>query len=82
MASSQEFPSHLIAGARSLSGVYQERFTLHILLGKPKESKLQTAYIQAQNILHKMPCKHEFVQEDEAENFAEGLKNGIKEHDE
>ncbi len=29
-----------------------------------------------------MPCEHEFVQEDEAEEFAEALKNEIKEHGE
>jgi hypothetical protein len=57
-----------------------ERFTLHLLMGKPGESKLQTAYVQAQNILNKMPVKHEFVQEDEAEEFAESLTNEIKEH--
>lgn len=58
----------------------QEKFTLHLLMGKPRESKLQTAFIQAQNILNKMPVKHEFVQEDEAEEFAESLTNEIKEH--
>jgi type IV secretory pathway VirD2 relaxase len=57
-----------------------EQFALHLLMGKPRESKLQTAYVQAQNILHKMPVKHEFVQEDEAEQFAESLTNEIKEH--
>ena len=57
-----------------------ERFALHLLMGKPRESRLQTAYVQAQNILHKMPVKHEFVQEDEAEKFAESLTNEIKEH--
>ncbi len=29
-----------------------------------------------------MPCEHEFVQEEEAEEFAEALKNEIKEHGE
>jgi len=29
---------------------------------------------------HKMPCEHEFVQEEEAEEFAEALKKEIKEH--
>jgi hypothetical protein len=58
----------------------KEQFTLHFLLGKPRESKLQTAYVQAQNILNKMPVRHEFVQEDEAEEFAEALANEIKEH--
>lgn len=60
----------------------QERFTLHVLFGKPRDSKLQTAYIQAQNILNKMPCKHEFVEEDEAEQFADALKKEIDEHGE
>ncbi len=58
----------------------RETFTLHMLMGKPCDSKLQTAYVQAQNILNKMPVKHEFVQEDEAEQFAESLTNEIKEH--
>ena len=58
----------------------QEKFSLHLLMGKPREGKLQTAFIQAQNILNKMPVKHEFVQEDEAEEFAESLTNEIKEH--
>ena len=58
----------------------QEKFALHLLMGKPRESKLQTAFVQAQNILNKMPVKHEFVQEDDAEEFAESLTNEIKEH--
>lgn len=37
-------------------------------------------YVQAQNILNKMPVRHEFVQEDEAGEFAEALANEIKEH--
>ena len=58
----------------------KEQFTLHLLMGKPSERNLQTAYVQAQNILNKMPVKHAFVQEDEAEQFAESLANEIKEH--
>jgi len=51
-----------------------------MLMGMPREDKLQTAYVQAQNILNKMPVKHEFVQEDEAEQFAESLTSEIKAH--
>lgn len=58
----------------------KERFALHLLMGKPREGKLQTAFLQAQNILHKMPVKHEFVQEDDADAFADSLTNEIKEH--
>ncbi len=57
-----------------------EKFELHVLLGKPQEPKLQSAYIKAQNILHKMPTKHELVQESEAEQFAEFLKREIEQH--
>ncbi len=60
----------------------EEKFKLHLMFGRPRDPKLQTAFIQSQNILHKMPCEHEFVQEDEAEEFAEALKNEIKEHGE
>jgi hypothetical protein len=57
-----------------------ETFRIHILLGKPRDAKLQAAYVQAKNILHKMPGKPEIVEEDEAEEFAENLKKEIKEH--
>lgn len=60
----------------------KEKFTLHLLLGSPRESKLQTAYVQAKNILNKIPRKPKFIEEDEAEHFAEALKNEIKEHGE
>ncbi len=33
-------------------------------------------------MFHKMPREHEFVKEVEAEEFAEALKNEIKEHGE
>lgn len=58
----------------------KDKFNLILLMGKPSEGKLQTAFVQAQNILHKMPVTHEFIQEDEAEDFAESLTNEIKEH--
>jgi hypothetical protein len=58
----------------------EEKFELHLLLGKPRDPKLLSAYAKAQNILHKMPGKPEFVQEDEAEAFAESLKKEIGQH--
>ncbi len=57
-----------------------EEFELHVLLGKPREPKLQSAYVKAQNILHKMPTKHELVQESEAEQLAELLQREIEQH--
>jgi len=59
----------------------QEDFKLYLLLGKPRQEKLLPSFIQAQNILHKMPCKHEFVSEDEATKFADQVKDEIDQHD-
>lgn len=56
--------------------------TLYMLIGPPELEKLKPHYIKAINLLHKMPVKHEFVEESEAEPFAEMLSNTIREHDE
>jgi hypothetical protein len=60
----------------------KEKFRIHLLLGKPREAKLQSAYVQAKNILHKMPGKPEFVEENDAEDFADALRDEIKKHGE
>lgn len=57
-----------------------EPFKLHVLMGEPKEDRLKSAFNKAQNILHKMPCEHDFIREDEAENFAEKLKEEMELH--
>jgi len=62
--------------------VTTDKFSEQVLLGKPRESELQGAYIKAQDILHKMPGKPELVQEDEAEKFAESPKKEIEQHGE
>ena len=53
---------------------------MHVLLGEPQSSKMKSAFEKAQNILHKMPGKHEFVRESEAEDFAEALAKEIQAH--
>lgn len=60
----------------------KEKFRLHLLLGSPRESKLQKAYVQAKNILNKMPDKPQFIEENDAEHFADALKKEIDEHGE
>lgn len=55
-----------------------EPFKLNILLGSPKDDQLKSAFVRAQNIMHRMPCEHEFIREDEAEDFAESLKKEIE----
>lgn len=58
----------------------KERFKMYLLLGEPRESGLKTAYIKAQNILHKMASNHELVKENEAEEFADELAQELREH--
>lgn len=47
-----------------------EEFKLFLLLGAPGDERLRAAYRKAENLLHKMPVAHEFVEEADAEDFA------------
>lgn len=58
----------------------KEKFKPYLLLGAPREDKLQASFVKAQNILHKMPCKPEFVFESDAEEFAKELGSEIDKH--
>jgi hypothetical protein len=46
-----------------------EKFKPYLLLGEPHEEKLRGSFVKAQNILHKMPCEHEFVHEADAKTL-------------
>lgn len=59
-----------------------DKFKLYILLGEPQDKRLQASFAKAQNILNKMPVKKEFVQESEAEAFAEEFEQEIRHHGE
>lgn len=59
-----------------------EELELHVLLGAPQEDNLQKAFVKVQNLLHKMPGKHEFYKESEAETVAQQLAKDIREHHE
>jgi len=56
-------------------------FRLVMLLGSPSTPSVAPAFVKAQNILHKMRCSHEFVREDEAEDFATHLETEMRAHD-
>jgi hypothetical protein len=58
----------------------REKFKMYLLLGEPQSSDLKSAFVKAQNILHKMPGQKELVRESEAEGFAEDLADKIKTH--
>jgi hypothetical protein len=57
-----------------------EKFYLNLLVGAPQDERLMSAFIKAENILHRMPCPHDFVREYQADNFAQQLKKEIEEH--
>lgn len=59
-----------------------ESFTIHMLLGGPQDSRLQTNFVKAQNILNKMPGMKEFIRESEADAFADELEKEVRQHDE
>jgi DUF3037 family protein len=59
-----------------------EKFKLYLLLGEPQDKRLQGSFTRAQNILHKMPVKKEFVRESDAEAFAEEFEQEIRHHEE
>lgn len=67
---------------RATSLSEKKDFKLNILLGKPQNSKLNNSFMKAENILNKMPCEHEFIREDQAEEFADDLANKILLHEE
>lgn len=58
----------------------EEEFKIYLLLGKPNQGRLQKAFSTAENILHKMPCEHEFVREEDAESFANFVQEEIEHH--
>jgi len=58
-----------------------DKFSLHMLLGEPRDEKLKGTYVKAQNILHKMPVEHEFIKEHEAAQFSSKLAEEIAKHE-
>ncbi len=58
-----------------------EQFQLHLLLGEPSDSQLQSTFVKAQNILRKMPGKSKLIPENEAEAFAEEFEKEVRHHE-
>jgi hypothetical protein len=53
---------------------------LYLLLGPPRSESLKLAYAKAKDLLHKMPVKHQLIEEDEAEDFAAEFGNMVRQH--
>jgi hypothetical protein len=58
-----------------------EKFKMHLLLGEPEDSRLQSTFLKARNILKEMPDAPEFIRENQAEAFAEEFANEIHQHE-
>jgi hypothetical protein len=58
----------------------QEKFRLHLLLGKPRVAEQIDSFYRAQNILNKMPCPHDLFTEEQAESFADFVQSELKTH--
>lgn len=59
-----------------------EKIVVVFLIGRPQSSRLLNVYQKAQNILHKAPLRHDFIHEEDREQFAEYVKQQLEEHDE
>jgi len=57
-----------------------EPFHLWMLLGKPHDEKLRPAFTKAMNILNKMPVHKEFIFEQDAGQFSQGLAAEMAKH--
>jgi hypothetical protein len=58
----------------------RDPFKLFLLLGAPSDERLRSAYQKAENLLHKMPVPHVFVEESEAEEFARSVAAQMEAH--
>ncbi len=59
----------------------EDKFKLYLLLGEPRDEKLKSAFVKAQNILNKMPVPKEFILEHEAPKFSRELAEEIAKHE-
>jgi hypothetical protein len=69
----------LLGSAAAMSG-HPDLGVRYLLMGRPRRDELLNAYDRAKNILHKMPVKHEIIEEDGAEDFARFLMSYMREH--
>jgi hypothetical protein len=57
-----------------------ESFKIHFLLGEPKRSENQEAFVRACHLLERIPAPKRLVRENELESFAESVANEITSH--
>jgi hypothetical protein len=75
----QEKAMRWLGQASALQG-HPELGRLYLLLGAPHHGSHRAAYDKAKRLLDRMPVEHEFVEEDQAEDFAGQLAAYLREH--
>jgi hypothetical protein len=75
----QEKATRWLGNATALKG-HPRLGKLYVLLGEPRLEVHRSAYDKAKNLLHKMPVKHEIVEEREADSFARELADYMRQH--
>lgn len=66
-----------VLNADNMKKNYKEGVKISFLLGAPEDQKLKKYFIKAQNILHKIPCEKDFINESDAEKYAEHVKKEL-----
>lgn len=61
-------------------GENPELDTMYILLGPPELESHREAYEKAKSLLNKMPIKHELIEEDAADDFADHIASYMRRH--
>lgn len=75
----QERATKLLGETFVLSG-NKELAKLYLLLGAPQSESHHAAYSKAKTLLHKIPVKHQIIEENEADDFAVHLADYMRRH--
>lgn len=75
----QEKATRWLGAATALEG-HPQLAKIYLLLGEPSRESHRSAYEKAKNLLHKMPLKHEIIEERDADAFAAELASYMKQH--
>lgn len=59
-----------------------ERFKIHFILGEPRRSENQEAFVRACHLLERIPAQKELVREQELESFTQSVASAIASHPE
>jgi len=80
LAESIRDKAHRWLGQMASVGNAAESFKVYLLVGAPQQEHLQSAFLNAKSILHKIPCEKEIIDEREAPALAARLAKEMESH--